>query len=145
MNVLFIGNSYTYFNDMPKLFEKLANSNGKDVAAFSVTRGGRRLCEYAQKNDEYTEMLDGLIKTSKYDVCFIQEQSLLPIKDYELFETGVKEIYERVGAKADRFVLYETWGRKDGNKDLAALGITNREMTKRLSEAYARAAKVINA
>ena len=36
MNVLFIGNSYTYFNDMPALFAELAN-----LAVSSVTRGRR--------------------------------------------------------------------------------------------------------
>ncbi len=34
MKVLFIGNSYTYFNDMPKLFENLSRENGKDVQVF---------------------------------------------------------------------------------------------------------------
>jgi len=29
MKVLFIGNSYTYFNGMPKLFENLSRENGK--------------------------------------------------------------------------------------------------------------------
>lgn len=43
---LFIGNSYTYYNDMPKLFETLCRENGKDVTAYSVTKGGRELRRY---------------------------------------------------------------------------------------------------
>ena len=29
--VLFIGNSYTYYNDMPKIFESIARAQGADL------------------------------------------------------------------------------------------------------------------
>lgn len=38
MQVLFIGNSYTYNSNMPKLFEALAIENGRDVTAYAVTQ-----------------------------------------------------------------------------------------------------------
>ena len=31
MRILFIGNSYTYYHDMPKLFDLLAKENGKQI------------------------------------------------------------------------------------------------------------------
>lgn len=39
-NVLFIGNSMTYFNDMPELFKSLSISKGKNVEVTSYTVGG---------------------------------------------------------------------------------------------------------
>ena len=43
MKILFIGNSYTYFNDMPGLFEKECEKNGVTADVDSVTAGGYRL------------------------------------------------------------------------------------------------------
>lgn len=39
-NVLFIGNSITYFNDMPELFKSISISKGKNVDVTSHTVGG---------------------------------------------------------------------------------------------------------
>ncbi|ASK30562.1 hypothetical protein CEY12_10775 [Chryseobacterium sp. T16E-39] len=39
-NVLFIGNSMTYFNDMPELFKSIAVSKGKNIEVTSHTVGG---------------------------------------------------------------------------------------------------------
>ena len=41
LNILFIGNSYTYFSDLPTLFSSLCAANGQDVRVDSVTCGGR--------------------------------------------------------------------------------------------------------
>ena len=40
MKILFIGNSYTYYNDMPALLESLMCENGYDAKIHSVTKGG---------------------------------------------------------------------------------------------------------
>lgn len=40
MKVLFVGNSHTYYNDMPRIFASLARDNGHDVQVESVTKGG---------------------------------------------------------------------------------------------------------
>ena len=42
MKLLFIGNSYTYFNEMPEQLEALMRENGFDVTVHSVTKGGRK-------------------------------------------------------------------------------------------------------
>ena len=58
MKILFIGNSYTYFNDMPRLLEQLMRDNGIDVTVDSVTKGGRKLFENLQANDENSEKIN---------------------------------------------------------------------------------------
>ena len=67
-NILFIGNSYTYYNEMPDILEKLAKENGKDVRVFSVTCGGHKLWEYAHGDDEYTAKIDELIKKTEMEI-----------------------------------------------------------------------------
>lgn len=136
MNILFIGNSYTYFHDLPQVFQDLARANGKQVNAFSVTKGGRRLDAYMDPSDELTQKLETLIGERHYDVCFLQEQSKLPALDRDAFLAGVQHVMQMVRSAADRFVLYATWGRKLGNPDLELHGWTPESMTQMLIDSY---------
>ena len=140
MNILFIGNSYTYYNDMPMLFQALANDNGKDVTVCSVTRGGRTLFAYRDSADEATRELDAVLSKEQFDVCFIQEQSVYPIAEYDRFIDGLECVIDKAKGSVDAFILYATWGRKTGSDTLTQYGWTNAEMTKGLADAYDRAA-----
>jgi hypothetical protein len=50
---LFIGNSFTYMNDMPKLFESMAKHAGKRVYVQSNTKGGASFEEHANRESVY--------------------------------------------------------------------------------------------
>jgi hypothetical protein len=51
--ILFIGNSYTYFNDMPAaIFAPLAQEQGTPFAVTAVTRGGYYLSQFADPENE---------------------------------------------------------------------------------------------
>ena len=141
MKVLFIGNSYTYYNDMPDLFEKLAKENGADVQVMSVTQGGRRLKAYENDADEYTLRLKQIMAEHHFDAVIVQEHSLAPILDYDGFCRGVIRVLDMVRPKAERVILYETWGRKSGSPELSEHGWTNEGMTRDLADAYAKVAK----
>ena len=143
MKILFIGNSYTFFNDMPNLLEALAKENGKELYVDSVTKGGRRLYENLKEGDENGEKIKSLIKENDYDALILQEQSFLAIVDYESFLGGIRDLVALV--KAKRNILYATWGRKTGSEKLTELGLTSEEMTNKLTEAYISAAKSVGA
>ena len=68
MKILFIGNSYTYFNDMPTLFSRLCGCNGKQAQVFSVTKGGRKLHENLDSADQTTRELDAVVQQNPMDV-----------------------------------------------------------------------------
>lgn len=139
MKILFIGNSYTYVNDMPKIFEGLCRDNGRDVTVTSVVHGGHKLYQYVDCDDQYRARLDEALAADHYELCFLQEQSYLPLSDYELFFSGVSRLIEKVKPSADAFMLYETWGRKVGNPTLDEFGWTNESMTFDLAAAYKKA------
>ncbi|MBE6536686.1 MAG: hypothetical protein E7673_01910 [Ruminococcaceae bacterium] len=139
MRILFIGNSYTFFNDMPKLLEELAKANGKELTADSVTKGGRHLYSNLNEGDEYAEKIKALSGKYRYDTLFLQEQSFLAIVDYDKFLYGVENLKDIVGAK--KTILYATWGRKTGSEKLTELGLTSEEMTNELTKAYISAAQ----
>ncbi len=142
MKILFIGNSYTYFNEMPEQLEALMRENGFDITVHSVTKGGRKLREYADVDDSYREAIDGYASEGGYDVLILQEQSFYALVDKAEFIRGVCELTEKVGAK--RTVLYATWGRGDGCPLLDEHGWTRRSMTEGLAAAYAEAAERIS-
>jgi len=140
MEILFIGNSYTYYNDLEVIFEKLCRENGLDVNAQRVTCPGRRLHEFTLKEDETTLKLEALIKEKKFDTVFIQEQSLLPAKDFDKFMFGVNYVTDLISVWGAKLIFYATWARKEGSPDYEALGWTPEEMTDLLQSAYEKAA-----
>ena len=140
-NILFVGNSYTYYNDMPEIyFKKIAEDSGYNVAVTAVTMGGAYLYQFADGEYEQGKMLRQKISGQHYDIAVIQEQSINPITDESGFLNGVGNIKALIDAK--RFVLYATWGRNVGSSTLDELGLTSEEMTERLSIAYNKAAKL---
>ena len=149
MNILFIGNSYTYFSDLPSLFANLCRQNGHDVRVDSVTAGGRRLHECLTEfyNDLNTEdplakRISELLDEVEYDVLILQEQSCLPYHNTELFLAGAVGLSSVIGAW--RTILYATWGRMDGSEDLDYFGWTRESMTEGLHDAYCKAAELVH-
>ena len=149
MNILFIGNSYTYFFDLPSLFADLCRQNGRDVRVDSVTAGGRELHECLDETNSVLHPTDSLanriaelIDKVKYDVLILQEQSCLPYHNPSLFHVGAKGLSSIINA--DRTVMYATWGRADGSETLTHYGWTRQSMTKGLYESYCQAAALVN-
>ena len=134
MKILFIGNSYTYYNDMPKLFERLARENGTEAACFSVTCGGRRLFEYTETEDDYSRQIDALAAEHRFDRVILQDHSVISLLDFEGFQRGVRQLEEKLRPCAKEFLLYETWGRKTGSETLAEHGWSNESRTQAVSD-----------
>lgn len=141
LRVLFVGNSYTYFNKMPHtFFVDEAKAAGYDVESTEITAGGYRLCQYADPENNHGKRLRATIDGQHYDFAVLQEQSLNPIKDEAQFLAGVEGVKALIDA--DKFILYATWGRNDGSPQLEELGLTREEMTEKLSLAYNKAGQI---
>lgn len=143
MKILFIGNSYTYYNDMPTLFSRLCGCNGKQAQVFSVTKGGRRLHENLDSSDETTRQLEAVVAQNKMDVYVLQEHSTLPLLDFQRFSANVTGLMEKLGPA--RYVLYQTWGRKTGSAFLEEQKLSTRTMALRLQDAYRKVAETAGA
>src|SRR5262249_59875398 len=75
--VLFIGNSYTYFNNLPAMFAALAASAGYDVQTEMVAPGGWRLKDHWEKGEGLA-----LLRERRWDYVVLQEQSTLGVNYY---------------------------------------------------------------
>lgn len=141
IKVLFIGNSYTYYNDMPNfLFKNEAEAAGYSADVTAVTKGGHSLFRFADPSDEQGQILRNVVNGQHYDFAVLQDQSLNPIKNEEQFLQGIEKIKSLIDAKA--FILYATWGRNEGSPQLIELGLTREEMTDMVSTAYNKAGEI---
>ena len=137
--ILFIGNSYTYYNDMrTSLFKNIAESAGINVDVSAITKGGYRLSQHANPEDEYGKKVEeALTGDKKYDYVILQEQSLLPAYDNPpAFYDAVRNLSNRIKKNGATPILYSTWGRKSGHTALESNGWTNESMTWRLAASY---------
>ncbi len=136
--ILFIGNSYTFYNDMPTLFQRILQQNGyAKVRVYSVTVGGWTL----QQHNDPAEPNGGKkvaeeLKEGGYDYVVLQEQSTRPITDPALFYDGVRALAEKFRKIGAEPILYQTWGRKEGSSTLRELNLTNESMAHKLAAAY---------
>lgn len=138
--VLFIGNSFTYYSDVPKLFEEIATAAGDGVIVDSVTQGSWTLTKFADPNDEHGKRVEEkLTSTDGYDAVVLQEQSTRPLTNYSAFLSAAKTLQSRIKAtqKNCRVYLYSTWGYKE---EAEARKITIPEMEAQLRTAYENAA-----
>lgn len=145
MKVLFIGNSYTFYNDLPAIFCTLARDSGMDVQVDSVTRGGWFLHKYLDVENEHSAKLRALVAENHYDLCVLQEQSLAPAIGYDIFRDGATRLKAYLAPAVDRFILYATWGRKEGHAALEQHNLTTESMMEALEEAYCRLGSEIGA
>ena len=135
--VLFIGNSYTYFNDMPKaLFEAIAKEAGLEIEVDSVVKGGWTLEKHADPDGETGAVVAGKLAGEPYDYVVLQEQSLRPAIEPEPFFEAVRDLSGRIRATGAEPVLYSTWGRKPGSPKLEEINMTNESMTYSLARSY---------
>ena len=117
--VLFIGNSYTYVNDLPQLLWRVAESAGDAVEYQSNTPGG---CTFQQ---HCTNQSMNLIQQGGWDVVVLQEQSQLPSFPQSQVEVEVFPYAQQLVNAVYTFnpegeaMFYMTWGRKYGDQQNA--------------------------
>lgn len=137
-NILFIGNSYTFYNDMPTAyFEPMAKLCGYDVRVTTITKGAYTLEKFADPADPYGQMVDlALSGEGSFDFVILQEQSARPAIAPEAFYAAVRKLDQRIRAIGAKPVLYATWGRQTGSDTLSKYDMTNESMTYKLAAAY---------
>ncbi|MCB9169074.1 MAG: hypothetical protein H6594_01845 [Flavobacteriales bacterium] len=114
--VLFIGNSYTYVNDLPNTLAQLALSMGDTIIAAMSAPGGYTLQQHAS----YPPTLN-LIASQAWDFVVVQEQSQIPSFPIAQVQS---DCFPFAAALVDTIhahypcteaVFYMTWGRESGD------------------------------
>jgi hypothetical protein len=110
--VLFIGNSYTFYNNLPHLVADLAESAGMRIEVESVTEGGAWLRDHLRKGTAGERISSG-----DFDYVVIQEQSAVPsdldLAREEMYPPAIS-FSSKATATGATLVLFETWGHLSG-------------------------------
>ena len=108
MRVLFIGNSHTYFNDMPETFAKMCRKlTGKRPEVTMIAYSERSLDWHLK---EYFAIRYAILY-GKFDYCVIQQQAH-PFPEPEETWKAVKRITDLCGTRNVMPVLFMTWAEK---------------------------------
>lgn len=108
LNILFIGNSFTFVNDLPKMLETVAADAGVKIAASSVLKGGAYLHQFADPEHELGKRLAETYPTKNWDFIVLQDQSFNPARDPEDFLTSAEKLCKTMNGGA-KFLFYSTW------------------------------------
>jgi len=140
LNVLFIGNSYTYVNDLPGTLVQLAAAMGDQVIVDSKTNGGYTFQLHSQDPITYQK-----INAQAWDYVVIQGQSQEPSFPYQQVNTQslpyAMQLADSVYANHScaQVNYFMTWGREVGDPQWDSIN-TFYKMNARLRDAYLRIA-----
>lgn len=140
MKILMLGNSFTYYHDMPKIVSALT---GWDVAAH--TRGGAWLDEHLDPACELGAKTLPALQQEKWDYVVLQECSYGPFTDQPRYLRSVKALCDLARRAGARPVIYATWAYREGSAKLATTGKTYAEMDDALYSACHEAAALNDA
>lgn len=132
--ILFIGNSYTYFNNLPSILEQMANSaRPGSVEAIMVVEGGATLKDLWDAGDALK-----IVRQGGWSYVVLQEQSALgdgptdengipQISDPSTFYDYSRRFDSEIKGSGAKTVFYLTWARRDspGNQSKLAAAYTS--------------------
>lgn len=137
LRVLFVGNSYTYVNDLPNTVRALgAATPGGAVDVDMLTVGGATLQDHW--ND--TSMVSR-ITTGGFARVVLQGQSVEPLSQPSVFQRYATLLAGAVRDGGAQPVWYATWARRAGDPIYSNPGLTPDTMTRGLEAAYQQAAR----
>jgi hypothetical protein len=134
LRVLFIGNSYTYFNNLPALLKGLAASD-KDwpqIETEMIVWSGATLQRHLSEGRASDSITEG-----NWDFVILQEQSMMPIKDAPTMFQYASELDARIRKSGAKTVLFSTWARQDERYNQAKVDSAYKYTASKLSAVLA--------
>jgi len=143
IKVLFIGNSYTYFENMPDLFSNIADSAGYKVKIQMYAPGGVSVGDISQGTQAHMNnpAVYENIRSDKWDYVVLQDNQGRFVLDYGHFPSsslviqGHLQIRDSVlkNNPCAKLVWFAGWGTKNGMPPYGNSGI---EMIDRIAANY---------
>lgn len=128
INVLFIGNSFTYGNNLPKMVAALAKSGGQSPMYHERETPGGCTFERHWKNGKALAK----IKSRKWDYVILQDQSQAPLLRRDaMFEYG-KKLDAEIKKQGAKTILFMTWAMQNKPNDQTAISKAYVDLSKQL-------------
>lgn len=141
ISALFIGNSYTYVNDLPTMVKLIAQSKGDVLTVDSKSNGGFTFQNHWNDPLTYQKM-----KSRNWDFVVLQGQSQEPAFPYQQVTNSTLPYAKRLADSVYQLLscsqvnFFMTWGRENGDPQWDSIN-TFEKMNERLKLAYLRFTK----
>lgn len=122
MRVLFIGNSHTFYNDMPAVFAGLAREAGVFCEVTMIAHGGWFLEQHQAEPETRFNIRHG-----SYDYVVLQEHAH-PFGPEEKMQNAAKALCTWIREAGSTPVAYMTWARKGMEEEQSAMTAAYRRM-----------------
>lgn len=147
--MLFLGNSMTYVNDLPDVFDQLSQSGGFEPEVYDLTEGSYRLQYFADETDEVGSQVYAALESYTWDYVVLQEQSgISTIGGEDLMYPAARTLDKMIRSAEGESVFLMTWAYKDGFAH-KLLGVnvekTTEEMQTMIAENYRNIAGELDA
>jgi hypothetical protein len=110
--VLFIGNSYTYVNDLPAMVAELARAGGHQIETGMAAEGGLTLADHVASSATQAKL-----SSSHWDIVVLQEQSQIPsIVAVAASQMGpaARTLIRTIRLAGSRPMFFLTWAHREG-------------------------------
>ena len=111
VNILFIGNSSTYFYNIPHKLQAICREKGLDIEVEYCCIGGAYLSEYADaSNQRHGTLLRSKLAGKKYDYVVVQDNSNA---DYEESKPAMDVIVPLIKENGAELLIYKRYSSND--------------------------------
>ncbi len=132
LKILFIGNSFTYSNQMPRILQGLAASRNRKIEVAVRAVGDYTLQKHWQ-DGKAAEM----IGSRNWDVVVLQEHSTGPIDNLKSMKEYAAKFHELIKKQGAKTVLFMTWARQDKMATTRRIALAYEETAKQLGATVA--------
>ena len=136
MKILFIGNSHTYYNEMPQMVKELFEYTGVKTHVTMSTEGGKGLIYHCDRQD-----VNFNIRHGEYDVVVLQDKAT-NFNPEDFKEGGRKLMKNSLEKSPARRVLYMIWSRRMEKEKQEIITRAYTELGKEIDAAVAPAGEV---
>ena len=122
IKILWLGNSYTFVNNLPGMVSELSLGTDRIITSESICPGGCTLFQHVE-----SEASLKAIKKGNWDYVVLQEQSQLPSIDYyrhNVMKPAYQTLYDTIMQYNPEATVvgYMTWGRQHGGQQCENFG-----------------------
>ena len=110
LNILFVGNSYTFISNMPHLVSLISDSTKVKLVTSKSTAGGATLSDHW--NGEKGLKTKEVISNGKYDIVVLQGHSMETIDNKDDYLKYSKKLCDLIKTSGAKPYLYVTWARQ---------------------------------
>ena len=126
VNILFIGNSHTYYHDMPQIVQRLAVDAGYVCHVVMLAHAGWFLARHAREPEVRFNILHG-----GFDYVVLQEHAH-PFGTEKKFLDAASALNRMIRRAGSIPVIYESWARKAEPEKQAQMNEVHRRIASRI-------------